>query len=213
MNGCNFLLSLVVSLVISLVALPAHAVEIAVAEGLILEISLSEGWTLHLEPPEALVKEAASHVAHEAAAANATAEQIEAVVRRRLGVNEAFIYHAASGAHLDIDFSPVGPGQSTPSAQTLRNSAEYAARSLENEDDVAALAWEVSSAKIAGVDDVFLLSADYLQHDHQTNFRGYIGSVDKNWFYLYFTAPGKNPEVLQEMQSMLDSLLIRAADR
>ena len=60
---------------------------------------------------------------------------------------------------------------------------------------------------------MFLLSADYLQHDHQMNFRGYIGSVDKNWFYLYFTAPGKNPEVLQEMQSMLDSVLIRAADR
>ena len=209
MNKYAFLLSLV----ISLVSLPAHAVEIAVAEGLILEIGLSEGWTLYLEPPEALVKEAASHVAHEAAAANATAEQIENVARRRLTVNEAFIYHAASGAHLDIDFSPVGPGQSTPNAQTLRNSAEYAARSLENEDDVAALAWEVSSAKIAGVDDVFLLSADYLKHDHQTNFRGYIGSVDKNWFYLYFTAPGKNPEVLQEMQSMLDSVLIRAADR
>ena len=209
MNKYAFLLSLV----ISLVALPAHAVEIAVAEGLILEISLSEGWTLHLEPPEALVKEAASHVAHEAAAANATAEKIEDVARRRLWVNEAFIYHAASGAHLDIDFSPVGPGQSTPSAQTLRNSAEYAGRSLENEDDVAALAWEVSTAKINGVDDVFLLSADYLRHDHQTNFRGYIGSVDKNWFYLYFTAPGKNPEVLQEMQSMLDSVSIRAVDR
>lgn len=209
MNRYAFLLGLV----LGLVALPVYAVEIAVGEGLVLEISLSEGWALHFEPPEALVKEAASHVAHEAAAANASAEQIEEVARRRLAVNEAFIYHAASGAHLDIDFSPLGPGQSTPSAQTLRNSAEYAAQSLENEDDVAALAWEVSSAKINGVDEVFLLSADYLQHDHQTTFRGYIGSVDKNWFYLYFTAPGKNPEVLQEMQSMLDSVSIRSADR
>ncbi|MBW2690444.1 MAG: hypothetical protein JRC99_11000 [Deltaproteobacteria bacterium] len=69
----------VLSLVVGLFTVPAHAVEIAVADNLVVEINLSEGWTLHLEPPDALVKEMAVHVAHEPAAANATAEQIEKI--------------------------------------------------------------------------------------------------------------------------------------
>ena len=47
-----------------------------------------------MEPPEELVKEAALHVAHEPAAAKASAEQIEKVTRKRMAANEAFIYHA-----------------------------------------------------------------------------------------------------------------------
>ena len=59
---------LIVSLVTSLLALPSYAAEIAVTESLVVEIDLSEGWALHLEPPDALVKEMAAHVAHEPAA-------------------------------------------------------------------------------------------------------------------------------------------------
>lgn len=207
------ILSLVVSLAMSLMAIPAHSVEIAVTETLVFDIEVSDGWVLHLEPPEALVKENASHVAHEPAAANATAEQIEEVARKRLEVNEAFVYHAASGAHLDIDFSSLDPGQSAPSARTLRNSAEYAAQSLQNEDDVDEVVWSVTSAKINGVDETFVLSADYLQHNQPMTFRGYVGYIDNYWFFLYFTAPGKNPAVLQEMQLMLERASIRSTAR
>jgi hypothetical protein len=146
-------LGLLASLLVSLPP-PSHATEIVVAENLRLDINLSQGWTLHLTPPEELVKEAARHVAHESAAANATPAQIDAVARKRMAANEAFIYHAASGAHLDIDFSPLGPGASVPGAQTLRSSAEYAARSLDGEDDVAGLVWDVGPVNIGGVDDV-----------------------------------------------------------
>ena len=200
-------------LAVSLLVLPAHATEIVVTDNLIIDINLSTGWTLHLEPPEALVKEAASHVAHEAAAANATAEQIEKVARKRMTANEAFIYHAVSGAHLDIDFSPLEQGESAPSTQTLRNSADYAAQSLEGEDDVADMTWEVTSAKINGADEAFLLSANYLQHDRPMSFLGYIGYVKDHWFFLYFTAPGNHSEVLPEMQSMLKHASIRATGR
>jgi hypothetical protein len=213
MKNYPVLLILVVSLVVSLLALPAHAVEIAVTETLVFDIELSEGWAAHVEPPEALVKENASHVAHEPAAANATASQIEEVARKRLKVNEAFVYHAASGAHLDIDFSALDPGQSAPSARTLRTSAEYAAQSLESEDDVAEVVWEVTSAKINGVEETFMLSADYLQHGQPMTFRGYIGYIDNYWFFLYLTAPGKNPAALQDMQLMLESASIRSTAR
>ncbi|MDT8443187.1 MAG: hypothetical protein RQ722_02750, partial [Desulfuromonadales bacterium] len=123
------------------------------------------------------------------------------------------VYHAASGAHLDIDFSSLDPGQSAPGARTLRKSAEYAAQSLENEDDVDDVVWEVASAKINGVDESFVLSADYLQHGQPMTFRGYVGYIDNYWFFLYFTAPGRNPAALQEMQLMLERAAIRSSAR
>jgi hypothetical protein len=204
---------IVLSLVANLLALPSYAAEIAVAENLIFEIKLDEGWTLHSEPPEALVTEAATHVAHEPAAANASAAQIEKVTRKRMAVNEAFIYHAASGAHLDVDFSPLEQGSSAPSLRTLRSSAEFAAQSLEGEKGVSDLVWDVASATIDGVDDTFMLSADYLQHGQPKAFRGYIGYVKEYWFFLYFTAAGRSSEALQEMQSMLEFASIRLVKR
>ena len=203
----------VLCLAVNLWVCPSYAAEITVADNLLLEINLRDGWTLHREPPEALVKEAASHVAHEPAAANATTEQIETVARKRMTANEAFVYHAASGAHLDIDFSPLGQGSSAPSARTLRSSAEAAAQSLEGEGDIAGLVWDVTSVAINGVDDTFLLSASYLQHDQPMTFRGYIGYVENYWFFLYFTAPGRDSEVLHEMQAMLAHISIRTASR
>lgn len=198
--------------VTSLYAMSAHAVEIVVADNLVLSLNLSDGWILHLEAPDELVQEMAAHVAHEPAAANATAEQIEKVTRKRLAANEAFVYHAASGAHLDIDFSPLEQGGSAPSSATLRSSAEFAAQSLEAEDDVTDMVWNVSSAKINGSVETFLLSAGYLQHDRPMNFRGYIGYVRQYWFFLYFTAPDSEPEVLQDMQAMLEDARIRSVE-
>ena len=201
--------SFVLSLVLSLLALSSHAAEIAVTRNLVVEINLSEGWTLHLEPPDALVKEMAKHVAHEPAAANATAEQIEGVARKRMAANEATVYHAASGAHLDIDFSPLDQGQSAPSSQTLRNSAKYAAQSLEGEEDVTDVVWDVTSVKINGAREAFQLAADYKQHDSPIKFLGIIGYVEGYWFFLYYTDPGKGSATFGEMQAMIEQLVVR----
>lgn len=201
--------SFVLSLVLSLLALSSHAAEIAVTRNLVVEINLSEGWTLHLEPPDALVKEMAVHVAHEPAAANATAEQIESVTRKRMAANEATVYHDASGAHLDIDFSPLDQGQSAPSSQTLRNSAKYAAQSLEGEEDVADVTWDVTSVKINGAREAFQLAADYKQHDSPMKFLGIIGYVEGYWFFLYYTDPGKDSATFGEMQAMIEQLVVR----
>ncbi len=201
--------SFVLSLVLSLLALSSHAAEIAVTKNLVVEINLSEGWSLHLEPPDALVKEMSIHVAHEPAAANATAEQIESVTRKRMAANEATVYHAASGAHLDIDFSPLDQGQSAPSSQTLRNSAKYAAQSLEGEEDVADVTWDVTSVKINGAREAFQLAADYKQHDSPIKFLGIIGYVEGYWFFLYYTDPGKDSATFGEMQTMIEQLVVR----
>jgi hypothetical protein len=200
---------LILSLVTILMASSVDAAEIAVTRNLVVEINLSEGWSLHLEPPDALVKEMAIHVAHEPAAANATAEQIESVTRKRMAANEATVYHAASGAHLDIDFSPLDQGQSAPSSQTLRNSAKYAAQSLEGEEDVADVVWDVTSVRINGAREAFQLAADYKQHDSPMKFLGIIGYVEGYWFFLYYTDPGKDSATFGEMQTMIEQLVVR----
>lgn len=197
------------ALALCLSFLPAHAAEIVVAEELLVDMVLSEGWTLHLEPPDALVKEMAVHVAHEPAAANASAEQIEKVTRKRMAANEATVYHAASGAHLDIDFSALDPGNSAPSSKTLRNSAKAAAQSLEGEEDVSDVVWDVSPVNIQGAQEAFQLTADYKQHDLPVKFVGIIGYVEGYWFFLYFTDPSQDPDVFEQMQEMLKKLVVR----
>lgn len=196
-------------LAMSSLLVTAEAAEIVISDKLRVEINLSEGWTLSTEPPAALVKEMAVHVAHEPAAANASARQIESVTRKRMAVNEAFVYHPESGAHLEIDFSALEPGKSAPSSETLRKSAEYAAQSLENEDDVSGVVWEVHPVDVRGAREAFQLVADYRQHDLPVKFLGTIGYVEGAWFFLYFTDPSQSPEVFEQMQDMLGQLVIQ----
>ena len=194
----------------SLFTASSDAAGLAVAKDLVFSLDPVEGWTVHsADPPEALVKETARHVAHEPAAANATPEQIEIVARKRLAANEAIVYHASSGAHLDIDFSPCDEGASAPNSGMLKNSAEYAARSLIKESDVTDAVWDLRAVKFAGAEDTYLLSVKFLKHGAPMVFRGYIGTVKRSWFFLYFTAPGDDQQVLREMESMLAKASIR----
>jgi hypothetical protein len=197
------------ALAMGFLPLPVTAAELVISEDLFVEIPLREGWTLHLEPPEALVLEMAAHVAHEPAAANASAAQIEKVTRKRMAANEAFVYHAASGARLEIDFSPLEQGASAPSTKTLRTSAEYAAQSLEGEEGVSNVAWDVIPVKIQGAREAFQLVADYQRHDLPVKFVGTIGYVEGYWLFLYFTDPSQKPEVFEQMQEMLGKLVVR----
>lgn len=196
-------------LAVILLASPGFSAEIAVTDKLVVDIDLVDGWDLYLEPPDALVKEMATHIAHEPAAANATPGQIETVARKRLADNEATVYHAASGAYLLIDFSPLEPGRSAPKARTLRNSAEYAAQSLEGEDDVTAVVWTVDSVKVRGAPEAFQLVADYKKHELPVKFVGIIGYLEGYWFFLYYTDPSHDPAVFGQMQGMLETLVVR----
>ena len=197
-------------LVSSLFAASSVAGGVTVAKDLIFTLDPVDGWTVYqADPPEALVQEMARHIAHEPAAAKATPEQIETVARKRLAANEAIVYHASSGAHLDIDFSPLDEGASAPSSGALKNSTEYAARSLAIENDVSDAIWDVRAVKFDGAGDTYLLSVKFLKHGVPMIFRGYVGTVERYWFFLYFTAPEGAPRILQEMESMLANASIR----
>ena len=200
---------LILSSVAILLAMPCYAAEITVSETLVLEINLAEGWSLYLDPPEALLEETTRQIAHEPAAANATAEQIESVARRRLAANEAFVYHTASGAYLTIDFSPLELGEAAPSSSNLRNSARSAAKSLAGEEEVADVASDVTPCTVSGTRAAFQLAADYRQHGHPMKFLGIIGYVEGYWFYLYYTDPGRDPAAFGEMRAMLEKVAVR----
>jgi hypothetical protein len=192
-----------------LLALPCQGAEVAVAESLFLEINPGPGWVLSLAAPETLVEDTARQIAHEPAAANATAEQVESVARRRLAANEAFVYHAASGAYLTIDFSPLEAGESAPDSSTLRDSARMAAESLVSEEGVAAVVWDVTPRKVTGAREAFQLAADYRQNGRPMKFFGIIGYVEGSWFFLYYTDPGSDPAAFGEMQGMLENVAVR----
>ena len=193
---------------------PAFSATIQVGGDLELEIPVPEGWTLYQEePPMALVEEMAEHIAHEAEAqgASPSREQILDVARKRLVANEAILYHDAGGAHLDIDFSALDPGQKPPSTKTLRNSAKYAAQSLAGEEGVSDVDWEVSEFKVQGAREAFLLAADYRHHDDPVRFLGVIGFAGSDqWFFLYYTDYLRAPGTFGQMQEILDQAVIRA---
>lgn len=176
-----------------------------------MELTVPDGWTLYQEAPSALLKEAARHIAHEAAAqgANPTQEQLLEAVRKRMAANEAILYHEQSGAHLDIAFSPLEGDEKPPGTRTLRNSAKYAAQSLAGEEEVSDVDWEVNRTKVRGAKDAYLLSADYKHHGHPVRFLGVIGFVADQWFFFYYTDPLKVAGAYGEMQEVMDSFLIR----
>jgi hypothetical protein len=199
-------------LFILLLGTTALADEIAVGEGLVLKMSLPAGWALHTEAPEPLVLETAEHIEHEAEAAgkHPTEEQILRVARKRLAANEAIAYHAASGSHLDIDFSPLESDEKPPGSKVLKTSAKYAVQSLEGEEGVSQVKSNVSSAKISGSENAYRLDATYRHHDEPATFIGVIGYAERHWFFLYFTAPGQQADALQTIEELLKSLEIRS---
>ena len=200
------------TLVISLLLTgTTFAATLDVGGGLAMELSVPDGWTLTREAPIALLEEAAKHIAHEAAdqGASPTHEQLIDAARKRMAANEAILYHEQSGAHLDIDFSPLDEGEKAPSSQTLRKSAKYAAQSLEGEEEVSDVVSGVDRIKIRGAKDAYLLSADYKHHGHPVRFLGVIGFVPDQWFFFYYTDPLKSKTAYGEMQQVFDSVLIR----
>jgi len=202
---------LLVSMVILLLlSFPTLAAQVDVGGGLILDITPGPDWVVSGEPPQALLEEAAEHIAHDAAAkgASPTKEQLLQAARQRLESNEAIIHHASENAHLDIDFSPLDPGQKPPSSKVLENSARYAAQSLSGEEEISDVAWKVAPRKIRGAREAFVLTADYRQHDEPVRFLGVIGFAGGQWFFLYYTDRSQKPEVYREMQQMIDSVVI-----
>lgn len=195
----------------TLIAMPLSASEVVVGDGLVLSLQAPDGWAVFTEAPEALIRQVAEHVAHEAEAQgyHPTPDQAHDAAVKRLAANEAIVYHAASNSHIDIDFSPVGPKEKAPLLKTLLGSAEYALQSLESEEGVSGLQHTIRAVSVAGAGEAARLEANYKHHDETVRFIGVIGYVDRAWFFLYATVFGGDQATLRGAEAILGSVEIR----
>ncbi|PLX82452.1 MAG: hypothetical protein C0616_02235 [Desulfuromonas sp.] len=201
----------IVLLVVGLFCSPVLAAErIAVSPATFVELTLPAGWVLLQEPPTAMVEEMAEHLGHDAEAKghDPSPEQLIAMARKHLAANEAIIYHEQTGANLTIDFSPLHDDESPPGAKTVKTSAEYALQSLETEEGVTEFTASQHDIRIPGAKHAARIDSSYKQHDEAIDFTGIVGYAAENWFFLYFTNPGRSDTVHQEFEQLLAELKI-----
>lgn len=185
---------------------PDHLLE--VSPGLTLAVQIPPGrWQTSAQPPEFLVAEMAEHLAHDLEAQGKTVDDaaLQAAAAKRLAANEYFIFNPVSGAHLDIDFSPLSAGDIAPSRRMVADSAHFAAESLVGEEGVTEVNHRVRRERVKGADYAYSLDAAYRKHDVPTRFYGLIGFVGDSWFFFYFTESGKDPEDYPEARCILRS--------
>ncbi len=195
---------------------PAPDALLAVAPGLSVGINLpDEKWIIASEAPDFLVEEMAEHIAHDLEAQGKAAERatIETAVAKRLAANEHFVFSPVSGAHMEIDFSPLDPGDAAPSRDSVADSARYAAESLESEEGIDELSYEVGRARIYGADYAYELQARFMKHDVAMRFYGLVGFVDFSWFFIYYTDAGRDSGDYSQAIQILRSVQVVRGER
>ncbi len=184
---------------------------IELSDDMVLGLHLfGDGWTVSKEPTAGLIEETAEHLEHEVKekGQTATSAQLTEMARKRLQINEAFVVNRSSGAHLDVDISRIGEGESAPSSSALKNSARYAASSLESEEGVSDLTSRVEKVTLPGTRVAYRLSAEYKLHEEPRRFIGVVTFVSPYWVYLYYTDTLKNDSDYKDMEQMLQSAVL-----
>lgn len=167
-------------------------------------------WVAEKEAPAGLIDETAEHLEHEIAekGQTATPAQLREAARKRLQINEAFLINKVTGAHLDVDISRIGENEKGPSSAGVKDSARYAASSLEGEEGVSDLVFDVRKVQFPGTQVAYKLSADYKLHGEPQRFIGIIAFASPYWVYLYYTDPQKNQSDYGQMEQMLQSAVL-----
>ncbi|MDY0268076.1 hypothetical protein [Trichloromonas sp.] len=194
---------------------PDHVLDVSPGRTLTIRIP-PERWQNSPQAPVFLIEEMTEHLAHDLEAHDKKVDEaaLQAAVDKRLAANEHYIFNPVSGAHLDIDFSPLAAGESAPSRSMVADSTRFAAQSLISEEGVTEVSQRVRRVRVKGADYAYSLDAAYRKHDVPTRFYGLIGFAGDAWFFFYYTDSGKDPEDYPEARCMLRSLrLLSAASR
>ncbi len=198
-------------------ALPrAPGTLLSVAPELSVSIEIpNEKWIIASVAPDFLIEEMAEHIIHDLEAQGKVADlkSIEMAVKKQLAANEHFIFNPVSRSHMEIDFSPLEPGESTPSRHVVALSARYAAESLESEEGIGELSYEVDKVRIYGADYAYRLQARFMKHDVPTRFCGLIGFVDTSWFYIYYMDSGRDNDDYPQAVEILHSMQVVRGER
>lgn len=200
-------------LIILAFAVTVRAVSYPVGDGVSLVFEAPESpWMVATEPPAFLVDERAEHL-HEPqlkAARKAGITDPGEVARQMLGINEIFLSNAETGSHIEVDFSPLKPGDEPPSAEVLRSSAEFAGEGLSNEEGIRDVHSRVRPFAVSGSEHSFRLDADYEMHHEKLLFVGVIGYAARHWFFLYYTGPRGAAGDVESLEAWLSSCRVVA---
>lgn len=192
---------------------PLAAETIRIGPDLVLELRLpGERWTFSRQAPDFLLEETAEHLEHELAGQGKQVDpgKLKAAAAKRLAVNEVFVFNPDSGAVLTIDFSPLREGENPPGRKTVATSARYAGDSLASEEGIAEVERKTVKTRVEGAEHASRVEARYRHHGEPTEFVGIIGFVKPYWFFLYYTDPLKDPRDAGEMNTILESVVLKA---
>ncbi len=197
-----------------LAPLAAAAATWEVRPGVEIELpALPQPWQVSEEPPEFLVEERAAQL-HEpqlAAARRAGIDSPAEAARQMLRANELFVFNPDSGAHLEIDFSPLKGEDKAPTARALKNSARYAAEGLQSEEGIEAVETKVGKTAIVGAEAAYRIDAEFISHGEAKHFVGVITFARNHWIYLYFTGPRSNPQDLATIDALFRKMNLAPA--
>ncbi len=169
-------------------------------------------WQVSTQPPGFLVAERAAqlHPQQLEAARRAGIDDPKEAARRMLSINELFLSNAVTGSHLEIDFSPLKPGEAAPSPKMLERSARYAAEDLSGEEGLDQVSANVRAFSLPGALASYRIDAEFVSHDRPTRFIGIVGFAAGHWFYLYYTGPRAATDDVEIVEKILSSCRIEA---
>ncbi len=193
-----------------LAPMAASAESLSVGENLKLQFELPEGWEISELAPDFLIKDYAEHVLHELAEQGKEVEPqlVRQKVSERLSANEGYLYNPATGAHLIIDFSPLGAKDKSPSKRTVAASARLAGEQFKEETGIESVRYATEKTHIPGAEAAYRVEADYTQHDHAKRFTGVVGFTSPYWFFLYYTDPLRDSADSAGAKKIFSSLAI-----
>jgi hypothetical protein len=186
---------------------PTHRLQIDSRLQLAMAIP-SPGWQFSTEAPAFIAKKMVDHLRQEvvAVAPHVNDKQLLLLAKKRLAVNEAYVFNENSGACLMIDFSSRRQGRTAPTRAELKASAHGALLALANEEGVTDLKSRISTSAIAGSSRGCRVEATYFLNGQPQLFIGIIGFKDPYRFYLYYNDLLRNPRDRVEIEQFLNSL-------
>ncbi|MFO7982496.1 MAG: hypothetical protein R6V08_03500 [Desulfuromonadales bacterium] len=200
----------VIALALFLLPTTAISGSFPLADDIVLEVELpEEGWKVSNEPSSALVENVAEHMHHdlEDQGRDVSEKQVRQAAKERLAANELFI-SSDSGAHIEIDISPIKSGKKAPSDETVKGSARFAGQSMASEEGVSEASSKISEFDLPGASAAYRLDIDFVRHGKSMKFLGVIGFEDPYWLYFYGTDPQVDPKDADEMEQIFESLRI-----
>lgn len=191
---------------------PSHTHYLPVDENLQLAMALQgTHWKLSREAPPSVARRMTEHLRRELLDAGRRLEedQLLQLARRRLAVNEGYVFNDVSDAFLMIDFSPQRSA-AAPTHDDLRSSGYGALLALKNESGVSRLEGRVKTARVAGGNKACRVEARYLLDEKARLFIGIIGHRTPYRFYFYYNDSLQKGQDRGDMEQILRSMELQA---